>query len=134
MPLITVVIFFIFVGLLFLLSSVLKNRKKLKQAVAYGISNFEIELPHGAAIDKSKSGGVFPSFSRCSDSEAFFQLITPYIGSLNNHKRDYLYQHVNDLKNELKMNKEIYQFFIDEYKSYEGLNDEQAAKKWSGKG
>lgn len=133
MPVITVIIFFTFLGLLFLLSSVLKNRKRLKEATEYGLKNFDIELPQGAIIDKSKSGVIFPNFTACSDAENFFQLITPYVGSLSLNKREFLHQHINDLKNDLKMNKEIYQYFIDEYKIYEGLSEADAAEKWTGK-
>ncbi len=133
MPLITVILFFIFVGLLLLLSSVLKNRKRLQAVTAYGKEHFDIELPNGASIDKQKSGSQFPVFANCSDGEGFFQLITPYIGSLSMNKREYLHQHANDLKNDLKMNKNIYQYFMDEYKIYEGLTEEQAAEKWAEK-
>lgn len=115
------------------MSSFLKNRRQLKAATEYGVKNFEIALPHGAAIDKSKSGKIFPHFSACSDAESFFQLITPYLGSLSVNKCEYLHQAINDLKNELKMNKEIYQYFMDEYKIYEGLTEAEAAEKWVGK-
>ena len=61
-------------------------------------------------------------------------LVTPYIGSLSKHKRDFLFQHLNDLKNDLKMHKTIYQSFVSEHDIYKDLNDKQAAEKWSGNG
>ena len=130
MPLITVIFFFIFVGMLFMLNNVLRNRKKLKQAEDYGRKNFEIDLPDGVKI---YSLPHLPKFTTLSDAESFYHLITPYIGSLSKHKRDFLFQHLNDLKNELKMNKSIYQNFVSEHDIYKDLNDEDAAKKWAEK-
>ena len=132
MPLITIVFFFVFLGLLFLLTTVLGNRNKLKQADNYGRKNFEIDLPDGAEIPEAHNKNI-AKFSTLSDAESFYVLITPYIGSLNKHKRDFLLQHLNDLKNDLKMHKAIYQNFISEYENYKGLTDKQAAEKWSGK-
>ena len=133
MPLITIILFFIFVGLLFALATFVKNRKKLEVAKAYGIKNFDIELPPSASILHNKATQGLPRFMETSDAGAFYRLVTPYIGSLSTHKREYLHQHIEDLKNDLKINKEIYRYFTDEYKIYEGLNDEDAAIKWSGK-
>lgn len=133
MPLVTVVLFFIFLGLLFVLSNVLKNRKKLKAVKVFGIKEFEIELPQEAYISPKTSGSAFPSFSNCSDAEGFFMLITPYVGSLSKNRREFIYQYINDLKNELKMNKGIYQYFTDEYQKYKGLSEKDAATKWAGK-
>ena len=130
MPLITVILFFVFVGLLFLLSSVVRNRKKLKQADAYGRAQFEIDLPAGVKIDNNTDNDI-PPFSTLSDAESFYTLITPYIGSLTKHKRDFLFQHLNDLKNDLKMNKDIYQKFVQEYDVYKSLSDKAAAEKWA---
>lgn len=129
MPLITVIILFIFTALLFVLSGVLKNRMKLKRAVAYGEETFSIELPQGAQIKKGKG---LPSISTCSDAEAFFILMTPYIGSLSLKKRESLHKTIVALKSDLKMRKEIYSYFTAEYALYDGLSDEEAAQKWSG--
>jgi len=132
MPLISILFFFTFFALLLLFQKVLSDRKKFKQAEKFGITTFDLDLPTTASIHQKNSKGDFPAFAKCSDAEAFFWLVTPYIGSLNLTKREYIHQYVNDLKSELKINKTIYQFFIDEYKLYQGLNAEQAAAKWSG--
>lgn len=134
MPLITVILFFIFLGLLFSLMSVLKNRKQLSLATNYGEKEFQIDLPAGAKITKASAINNLPAFSSCSAAESFFHLVTPYIGSMSSDKRGQLYEAINALKNDLKMNKEIYRIFTDEYSLYEGLNEEQAAAKWSGQG
>lgn len=133
MPLITIIFFFVFLGLLFLLTGVLGNRKKLKQAEEYGRKHFEINLPDGATIPEVKNKDT-SNFSKLSDAESFYVLVTPYIGSLSKHKRDFLFQHLNDLKNDLKMHKTIYQSFVSEHDIYKDLNDKQAAEKWSGNG
>ena len=132
MPLVTIIFFFIFLGLLFTLNNVLRNRKKLRRAEIYGQKHFEIDLPDGAKIDNAAQSGI-PPFSTLSDAEGFYVLVTPYCGSLNKHKRDFLFQHLNDLKNDLKIHKSIYQNFVTEHDIYKDLNDEQAAEKWSGK-
>ena len=132
MPLVTIIFFFIFLGLLFTLNNVLRNRRKLHKAETYGQKHFEIDLPDGAKIDNAVQSGI-PPFSTLSDAESFYVLVTPYIGSLNKHKRDFLFQHLNDLKNDLKIHKSIYQNFVTEHDAYKDLNDEQAAEKWSGK-
>ena len=78
MPLITVIFFFVFIGLLFLLRVVsLKTESKLGQALAYGKENFEIDLPVEASIDKQKSGSDFPHFAQCSDAEGFLSTCYP---------------------------------------------------------
>lgn len=130
MPLITIVLFFIFVGALALFANSLKRRKKLKAIAAFGLSEFGIELPSSASINKRKERQFV--LLNLSDREGFFLMVTPYIGSLSLDKREYLYQSINDLRHDLKINKEIYNYFIDEYKIYEGLSDSQAAEKWSG--
>jgi hypothetical protein len=131
MPVITLVLFFTFVAMLFVLNNILRTRKKFKAAEKFGIDNFDIDLPTGATVNIAKSGLVLPAFNSASDAENFFMLITPYIGSLSVTKREYIRQHANDLKNELKMNKAVYQFFLAEYKQYQGLSDDEAAQKWS---
>jgi len=128
---VTIIFFFIFLGLLFTLSNVLRNRKKLHKAESYGQKHFEIDLPDGAKIDNASQNGI-PAFPTLSDAESFYVLVTPYIGSLNKHKRDFLFQHLNDLKNDLKIHKNIYQNFVTEHDIYKDLSDEQAAEKWSG--
>jgi len=133
MPVITLVLFFTFIAMLFMLNNILRTHKKFKAAEKFGIDNFDIDLPTGASISGTKSSLALPAFNGASDAENFFMLITPYIGSLNKIKREYLCQHMNDLKDDLKMNKAIYQYFMDEYKVYDGLDDEQAAAKWSEK-
>ena len=132
MPLVTIIFFFIFLGLLFTLNNVLRNRRKLHKAEAYGQKHFEIDLPDGAKIDKASQSSI-PPFPTLSDAESFYVLVTPYIGSLNKHKRDFLFQHLNDLKNDLKIHKSIYQNFVTEHDTYKDLSDEQAAEKWSAK-
>ena len=133
MPLITIILFFIFVGLLMMLATFLKNKKKLEVARQYGAKQFDIDLPPAASIQHNKATQNLPKFTATSDAGAFYRLITPYIGSLTTHKREYLHQHIEDLKNDLKIDKEIYRYFIDEYKIFEGLSDEDAADKWAGK-
>jgi hypothetical protein len=133
MPLITIIFFFIFVAMLFMLNNVFAMHKKFKAAEKFGIDNFDIDLPTGATIKRTKLGASLPAFKDASDAEGFFMLITPYIGSLNKIKREYLHQHMNDLKNDLKMHKGVYQYFMDEYKIYDGLDDTEAAEKWAGK-
>lgn len=133
MPVITVIILFVVVGLTVMLMAATRNRKKLKLAHDYGHTHFDIHLPDDVVINTVKEGYDFPAFANMTDGEAFLFLITPYLGSLSVIKREFMLQHINDLKNELKMNKDIYQNFIDEYKIYEGLTEAEAAEKWAGK-
>ena len=129
MPLITLILFFIFVGLLMLLTSTVRKRAKIKKVAEYGHAQFEIDLPNTMKV---RVPATLPALTSMSDAEGFFTLITPYIGSLTKHKRDYLFQHVTDLKNELKMNKDVYQNFMTEYAIYKDLSEKAAAKKWAG--
>lgn len=130
MPLITIILFFAAVGLLVLLSLFLKNRNKLSAAKEYGRKEFDVDLPMSATIQHSAN---VKNFAALSDAGAFFYLVTPYLGSLSNHKRSYIKQSVEDLKNDLKINKDIYRYFMDEYKIYDGLSDKDAAEKWAQK-
>lgn len=131
MPLITIIIFVVCLGTLVLLSVAMKNKKKLAAAKAYGLSAFDIELPATATIRKGAAERTLPQFNSSSDAGAFFRLVTPYLGSLSKPKREYVRQTIEDLKTDLKIDKEIYRYFINEYNTYDGLSDEQAAEKWS---
>ena len=133
MPLITIILFFIFVGLLFLLNNILQNRKKLLHAKAYGQKEFDLELPQDAYIAPTVTNAHYPKFASLSNAEAFYTLVTPYLGSLSNDRRAFLFQSINDLKNELKMDKAVYQYFMSEYDRYEGLSDKEAAENWAKK-
>jgi len=133
MPIVTIIVFFVFMTLLLLLNNSLQNRKKLKSVKAYGTKTYDIELPQDAYIGRQTSGKKFPIFKHMSDAEGFFCLITPYLGSLSNDRRSFLFQSINDLKNELKIDKAIYQFFVAEYDKFDGLSDKDAATKWAGK-
>ena len=133
MPLISIILFFTAVGLFVLLGIFLKNKNKLNAAKSYGSKEFDIELPVTAGIRKGATEKKLPPFLSLSDAGAFFYLVTPYLGSLSNLKRKYIQQTLEDLKSELRIDKEIYRYFMDEYKIYDGLSDEQAAEKWSQK-
>ena len=128
MPVITLVLFFVFLFLLLMLMGTLRKNKKLRSVERYGQAQFEIDLPDGVQVPAG-----LPSFVGLSDAEGFYHVITPYIGSLTKHKRDFLFQYLNDLKNELKVNKSVYQKFVTEYELYKGLSDKAAAEKWAGK-
>ena len=48
-------------------------------------------------------------------------------------KRKTLNQAADRLKSELKIHKEIYRAFMDEYEKYDGLNDVESTDLWRGK-
>jgi len=128
MPFIAVAAFIILLSLLFFLTGLLAKRKKLKAADLYGQEKFGIDLPRTAIVTQKKP--YLPSLNQCTDAEAFFLLIVPYIGSLTLEKRSLLRTELERLKSSLAMNKQIYGDFMDEYDLYDGLNDEEAGQKW----
>jgi hypothetical protein len=44
-----------------------------------------------------------------------------------------MHKEIEARSSDLKMHKENYRTFMDEYDKYEGLSDEQASDKWRGK-
>lgn len=128
-----VVPFLVLVVLSFILLTMIKQTKKRVAAFVFGKSEFDVELPKNPNAYKDLSGYHLPSLQSCSDAESFMLLIVPYLGSLKADKRDQIHKEIEALSMDLKMHKEIYRAFMDEYEKYEGLSDDQASDKWRGK-
>ena len=107
MPLIAIIAFVICVVLFVLLSNVLANRKQIKAAYEYGKKNFDIELPENASTNSR-------GFHKLSDEAAFFTLVIPYLGSLNDKKQAKLIAEIEKLKSDLKIDASIYDRFVAE--------------------
>tara|TARA_B100000508_G_C11450482_1_gene273740 strand:+ start:904 stop:1308 length:405 start_codon:yes stop_codon:yes gene_type:complete len=128
-----VVPFLVLVILSFVLLTMIKQTKKRDAAFVFGKSEFDVELPRNPNAYKELSGYQLPPLQNCSDAESFMLLIIPYLGSLKANKRDQIHKEIEALSTNLKMNKEIYRAFMDEYEKYEGLSGDQASNKWRGK-
>lgn len=131
MPILILITFVLLVALLVYVLNAKKNKAKKRAVFEYGQNEFSIELPASASLVTHISKVKRLSILDLSNPEAFFLLVSPYLGSLSVTKRDFLYQAINDLKDELKMNKHVYQIFVEEYKKYDGLSEEAAAEKWT---
>lgn len=128
-----VIPFLVLVVLSFILMVNIKQKKKREAAFSFGKSEFDVELPKNPDAYKSLSGYKLPSLLNCSNAESFMLLIIPYLGGLKSEKRGDIHKEIEALSTDLKMHKEIYRAFMDEYEKYEGLSDEQASDKWRGK-
>jgi len=128
-----VIPFLVLVVLTFVLITTIKQKKKRDAAFKYGKTEFDVELPQNPNAYGASSGYQLPSLQDCSDAESFMLLIVPYLGSLKSTKRSKIHKEIEALSTDLKMNKEIYRAFMDEFEKYEGLSDEQASDKWRGK-
>ncbi|MEM9469657.1 MAG: hypothetical protein AAF988_05800 [Pseudomonadota bacterium] len=117
----------------FFLLKALKNKKRREKAFLYGKENFDIELPSNTNAFRGTRGYQLPALANVSDAENFMMLIVPYLGSLPIEKRDKLQKETDILASDLKMNKEIYRFVMDELEKYDGLSDDEASQKWRGK-
>ena len=129
-----VIPFIVLVVLSFFLVTTIRQKNKRKAAFNFGQSHFEVELPQNPNAYSALSGYQLPLLQNCSDADGFMLLIIPYLGSLAGEKRDQIHKEIEALSTDLKMHKEIYRAFMDEYEKYEGLSDEQASDKWRGKG
>lgn len=128
-----VVPFVVLVFLFFFLGGNIKKKKKLEAASAYGRDTFEVDLPKNSGVSAYAREFSLPPITVSSASEVFFMLVTPYFGSLPSKKRKALEKEIESLSGELKINKNIYRFFMNEAEKYEGLDDDQASDKWRGK-
>jgi len=128
-----VVPFVVLVFLFFFLNGNIKKKKKLQAAGAYGHDTFEVELPKNVSIAAYAREFSLPPITVSSAPEVFFMLVTPYFGSLPLKKRKALEKEIESLSGELKIDKNIYRFFMNEAEKYEGLDDDQASEKWRGK-
>ncbi|NQZ13263.1 MAG: hypothetical protein HRT94_00370 [Alphaproteobacteria bacterium] len=128
-----VVPFIVLVILFFVLAGALKQKKKRAEAFAYGKSQFDVELPYNPNALQELVKYKLPLLQNCSDAECFMILIIPYIGSLHGDKRQKIQGALEDMSANLKVNKEIYRAFMDEYEKYDGLSDDEASDKWRGK-
>lgn len=125
--------FVILVFLFFFLNGTIKKKKKLTAASAYGRDTFEVELPKNVGVSAYIRKFSLPPITVSSAPEVFFMLVTPYFGSLPSKKRKALEKEIESLSGELKIDKNIYRFFMNEAEKYEGLDDNQASEKWRGK-
>lgn len=131
MPVLILISFVLLVSLLVLVLNGKKRKAKFQAIFDFGQKEFGIELPSSALIMTKGRTGQKLDFMALSDEEGFFYLISPYLGSLSAAKRDFMYQAMNDLKDALRMNKDVYHVFAEEYKIYAGLSEEEAAEKWA---
>ncbi len=127
-----VVPFVVLVFLFFFLSASLKKKKKLQAASVYGKDTFDVELPKNTDIRSYAREFSLPLVTVSSAAEVFFMLVTPYFGSLPSKKRIALKKEIEKLSGDLKIDKNIYRFFMNEAEKYEGLNDDEASDKWRG--